>query len=349
MSTIKIGVVGPKTGPLSDMASMLFTGAGQAIKDINAKGGVNGKLFQAYEYDDAGDPRQAIAVANEVVNDAVHLVVGHMTSASVSTVSNIYEDEEVLLVTPGATARDITTRGFQMMFRTMGSDAGQASNAVSQIIEYVKPEVIAVVHDKQVYGQGLAEAVRQGLKAKGVQADFFEAVNPGDKNFSSLIAKLKQRQADLVYYGGYYPELAQIMRQAQAAGLHAKFMAGDGAFSDSMQQIAGKACEGLMATVPRLTSQDPKNRELTERIRANAKNPGGIYVLPSYAAVQLIAQGIAAAGSVEATKVAQAIHAGSFDTVLGALTFDDRGDTREAEFEVRKMHYDASAERAEQR
>lgn len=126
MSTFKIGVVGPKTGPLFDVGSMLFIGVKQAIEDINAKGGVNGKLFQAFEYDDGGEPRQAVAAANKVVNDAVHFAVGHMTSTSVSPVSDIYEDEEVLLVTPGATAPYITTRGFQMMFRTIGSDAQQA-------------------------------------------------------------------------------------------------------------------------------------------------------------------------------------------------------------------------------
>jgi branched-chain amino acid transport system substrate-binding protein len=102
--TIKIGIAGPKTGPVTQYGDMQFIGAKQAIKDINAKGGVDGKMLEAKEYDDACDPKQAVAVANKVVNDGVKFVVGHLCSSSTQPASDIYEDEGVIMITPAATA-----------------------------------------------------------------------------------------------------------------------------------------------------------------------------------------------------------------------------------------------------
>ena len=337
--TIKIGIAGPKTGPVTQYGDMQFMGAKQAIKDINAKGGVDGKMLEAKEYDDACDPKQAVAVANKVVNDGVKFVVGHLCSSSTQPASDIYEDEGVIMITPAATSPEITSRGYKLVFRTIGLDSAQGPAAGNYIADHVKPKVVAVIHDKQQYGEGIATAVKQTLEKKGVKVALFEGINAGDKDFGSLIQKLKQANVDFVYYGGYHPELGLILRQAKEKGLNAKFMGPEGVGNDSISQIAQGASEGLLVTLPKSFDTDPANKAIVEEFAKNKQDPTGPFVFPAYSAVEVIAGGIAAAKSEDTAKVAEAIHAGTFKTPTGDLSFDAKGDLKDFKFVVYEWHF----------
>ncbi|WLH91718.1 branched-chain amino acid ABC transporter substrate-binding protein [Pseudomonas sp. FP453] len=337
--TIKIGIAGPKTGPVTQYGDMQFTGAKQAIKDINAKGGVDGKMLEAKEYDDACDPKQAVAVANKVVNDGVKFVIGHLCSSSTQPASDIYEDEGVIMITPAATSPDITSRGYKLVFRTIGLDSAQGPAAGNYIADHVKPKVVAVLHDKQQYGEGIATAVKQTLEKKGTKVAVFEGLNAGDKDFSSIIQKLKQANVDFVYYGGYHPELGLILRQSQEKGLKAKFMGPEGVGNDSISQIAQGASEGLLVTLPKSFDSEPENKAIVDAIKADGKDPSGPFVFPAYSAVELIAGGIKAAKSEDTAKVAEAIHAGTFKTPTGDLSFDAKGDLKDFKFVVYEWHF----------
>ncbi|TFY91710.1 branched-chain amino acid ABC transporter substrate-binding protein [Pseudomonas kairouanensis] len=337
--TIKIGIAGPKTGPVTQYGDMQFIGAKQAIKDINAKGGVDGKLLEAKEYDDACDPKQAVAVANKVVNDGVKYVIGHLCSSSTQPASDIYEDEGVIMITPAATSPDITARGYKLIFRTIGLDSAQGPAAGNYIADHVKPKVVAVLHDKQQYGEGIATAVKQTLEKKGTKVAVFEGLNAGDKDFSSIIQKLKQANVDFVYYGGYHPELGLILRQAKEKGLNAKFMGPEGVGNDSISQIAQGASEGLLVTLPKSFDAEPENKAIVDAIKADGKDPSGPFVFPAYSAVELIAKGIEAAKSEDTAKVAAAIHAGTFKTPTGDLSFDAKGDLKDFKFVVYEWHF----------
>ena len=337
--TIKIGIAGPKTGPVTQYGDMQFIGAKQAIKDINAKGGIDGKLLEAKEYDDACDPKQAVAVANKVVNDGVKYVIGHLCSSSTQPASDIYEDEGVIMITPAATSPEITARGYKLIFRTIGLDSAQGPAAGNYIADHVKPKVVAVLHDKQQYGEGIATAVKETLEKKGTKVAVFEGLNAGDKDFSSIIQKLKQANVDFVYYGGYHPELGLILRQAKEKGLNAKFMGPEGVGNDSISQIAQNASEGLLVTLPKSFDADPANKAIADAIKADGKDPSGPFVFPAYSAVELIAKGIEAAKSQDTDKVAAAIHAGSFKTPTGTLSYDEKGDLKDFKFVVYEWHF----------
>ena len=337
--TIKIGIAGAKTGPLTQYGDMQFSGAKMAIEQINAKGGVDGKKLEVVEYDDACEPKQAVAVANKVVNDGVKFVVGHLCSSSTQPASDIYEDEGIIMITPAATGPEITNRGYKMVFRTIGLDSAQGPAAGNYIADHVKPKIVAVVHDKQQYGEGIASAVKKTLEDKGVKVAVFEGINPGEKDYSSLIGKLKQANVDFVYYGGYHPELGLILRQAKEKGLNAKFMGPEGVGNDSISQIAQDASEGLLVTLPQAFDKDPANQPLVEAFAAKKEDPSGPFVFPAYAAVEVIAQGIAQAKSEDPAKVAEAIHKGSFKTPTGELTFDEKGDVKNFKFVVYEWHF----------
>ncbi len=120
-----------------------------------------------------------------MVNDGIKYVIGHLCSSSTQPASDIYEDEGILMITPAATAPELTARGYKLILRTTGLDSDQGPTAAKYILDKVKPQRIAVVHDKQQYGEGLARAVQDGLKKGGANVVFFDGITAGEKDFST--------------------------------------------------------------------------------------------------------------------------------------------------------------------
>lgn len=339
--TIKVGIAGPKTGPVTQYGDMQFMGAKQAIADINAKGGVDGKMLEAKEYDDACDPKQAVAVANKVVNDGVKFVVGHLCSSSTQPASDIYEDEGVIMITPAATSPEITSRGYKLIFRTIGLDSAQGPAAGNYIADHVKPKIVAVLHDKQQYGEGIASAVKKTLEEKGTKVAVFEGLNAGDKDFSSIIQKLKQANVDFVYYGGYHPEMGQILRQSRAAGLKTQFMGPEGVANVSLSNIAGASAEGMLVTKPKNYDQVPANKPIVDAIKAKKQDPSGAFVWTTYAALQSLAAGLNQ--SSDPAAIATWLKGNTVETVMGPLSWDQKGDLKGFEFGVFTWHANGTA------
>lgn len=328
---IKIAVVGAMSGPVAQYGDQEFTGAEQAVADINAKGGIKGNKLQIVKYDDACDPKQAVAVANKVVNDGIKYVIGHLCSSSTQPASDIYEDEGILMITPAATAPELTARGYKLILRTTGLDSDQGPTAAKYILDKMKPQRIAVVHDKQQYGEGLARAVQDGLKKAG-QTWSSSTGSPPVKDFSTTVARLKKENIDFVYYGGYHPEMGQILRQARAAGLKTQFMGPEGVANVSLSNIAGESAEGLLVTKPKNYDQVPANKPIVDAIKAKKQDPSGAFVWTTYAALQSLQAGLNQ--SDDPAEIAKYLKGATVDTVMGPLSWDQKGDLKGFEFGV---------------
>lgn len=341
---IKVAIVGAMSGPVAQYGDMEFIGAKQAIADINAKGGVNGDTLVGVEYDDACDPKQAVAVANKVINDGIRYVIGHLCSSSTQPASDIYEDEGVVMITPAATNAGLTTRGYKLIMRTTGLDSDQGPTAAKYILDTIKPARIAVIHDKQQYGEGLARAVQDSLKKSGGNVVMFEGVTAGDKDFSTLVARLKKENVDFVYFGGYYPEMGQILRQSRAAGLKTQFMGPEGVGNASLSNIAGAASEGMLVTLPKRYDQVPANQAIVDALKAKKQDPTGPFVWTTYAALQSLVTGMERSKSDEPEKIVENLKSGApVPTVMGDLSWDAKGDLKGFEFGIFKWHADGSS------
>ncbi|MBV5096050.1 high-affinity branched-chain amino acid ABC transporter substrate-binding protein LivK [Tenebrionicola larvae] len=345
---IRVAVVGALSGPVAQWGEMEFNGARQAIKDINEKGGVKGNKLTALEYDDACDPKQAVAVANKIVNDGIKYVIGHLCSSSTQPASDIYADKGILMITPGATNPELTQRGYDTIMRTAGLDSAQGPTAAKYILDHVKPQRIAVIHDKQQYGEGLARSVRDGLKQGNANVVFFDGITAGEKDFSALLARLKKENIDFVYYGGYYPEMGQMLRQARAQGLAIQFMGPEGVGNTSLSNIAGDAAQGLLVTMPKRYDQEPANQAIVAALKAQKKDPSGPYVWITYAAVQSLATALERSNSAEPQDLVKDLKAHGAKTVIGPLSWDEKGDLKGFEFGVFRWHADGSSSVAAQ-
>ncbi|MGN6459354.1 MAG: ABC transporter substrate-binding protein, partial [Achromobacter mucicolens] len=202
--TIKIGVVGPTTGAVTQYGDMVREGVDTAVERINAAGGVNGKKLETVVIDDGCEPKQGPNAANRVVNSKIGFVVGHVCSGATIAAADIYNNEGVVMVTPSATSPALTDgKNYEFIFRTIGRDDQQGPAAAKFILDKIKPKKVAVLHDKQSYGQGIATAVKNDLEKGGVAVAVFEGINAGDSDYSAVITKLKSQGVDFVYYGGY--------------------------------------------------------------------------------------------------------------------------------------------------
>jgi len=340
--TVKVAIAGPVTGPVAQYGDMQFAGGGVAVDLLNQAGALSGKQIEAVVYDDACEPKQAVAVANKIINDGVKYVIGHLCSGATQPASDVYEDEGVLMITPASTNPDITTRGYGLIFRTIGLDSDQGPTAARYIINSVKPERVAVIHDKQQYGEGIATSVKQELEAAGTKVVAFEGVTAGDKDFSALIAKLKKENVDFVYYGGYHPELGLILRQSAEKGLDATFMGPEGVGNKDISAIAGPASEGLLVTLPKKYDLDPANKPIVDALVAKGEDPTGPFVWTAYAAMQSIVAGVNGAGD-DPEAVAEYLRNNSVDTVMGPLQWDEKGDLKGFDFGVFTWHADGSS------
>jgi len=339
--TLKIGIAGPMTGTVSQYGDMQFQGTHAAIELINKAGGINGTMIEAVEYDDVCDPKQAVAVANKVVNDGVQYVVGHLCSSSTQPATDVYEEEGVLAVTC-STNPSITARGYEMIFRTIGLDSDQGPTAGRYIIDNVKPKRVAIIHDKQQYGEGIAMSVRETLVAGGVEVVVTEGVTAGDKDFSSLITKLKRENVDFVYYGGYHPELGLIMRQSHATGFKPTFMGPEAVGNKEVSAIGGEASEGLLVTLPARYDLLPKNKAVVDLMKSKGQDPTGPFVWTSVAAVQAMVDVMRRVGTDDASKVAEGLRGNTIDTAMGPLTWDEKGDLVGFEFGIYEWHADGT-------
>ena len=340
---IKIGVVGPTTGALTQYGDMVREGVDTAIERVNAQGGINGKKLEAVLIDDGCEPKQGPVAANRVVNDKIGFVVGHVCSGATIAATEIYNNEGVVMVTPSATSPAVTDgKKYDFIFRTIGRDDQQGPAAANFILQKIKPTKVAVLHDKQSYGQGIATAVRDTLSKGGVSVAVFEGINAGDSDYSAVITKLKSAGVDFVYYGGYHPEMGLLLRQASEQGLKAKFMGPEGVGNPDINAIAGPAVEGMLVTLPADFTQNPANADIVKAFKDKKRNPGGAFQLTAYSATQVIADAIKGSGSTDPGKVADYLHKNSFDTPIGKVSWNKQGDLNNFEFEVFTWHKDGS-------
>jgi branched-chain amino acid transport system substrate-binding protein len=342
--TIPVAVAGQMTGSEAALGHQMKNGAELAIADINAAGGVLGRQLVLQVADDACDPKQAHSVAERLVGDRVVFVVGHGCSSSSIPASDVYADGNVLQITPSSTNPMFTERKLWNVLRVCGRDDQQGLVAADYIAKNFKGKNIAILNDKTTYGRGLADETRKALHKAGITERLFESYSTGDKDFNAIVSRLRRDNIDLVYVGGYYGEVGLILRQMHDQGLKTVLMAGDAINERAFASIAGPATEGTLFTFGSDPRNKPTAQAVVEKFKARNVAAEG-FTLYTYAAFQVWAQAANKIGSIDPKKVSAAIKAGEWDTVLGKLAFDAKGDLKAIDYVV--YRWDATGDFAE--
>lgn len=322
---IKIATAGPMTGQYASFGEQMRRGAEMAVADLNAAGGVLGEKVVLEIGDDACDPKQAVAVANKFVADGVSFVAGHFCSGSSIPASKVYEEEGVLQISPASTNPKLTEEGGDNVFRVCGRDDQQGIVAGNLLADEFGSKKVAILHDKTAYGKGLADETKAQLNKRGITEAMYEAYTAGEKDYTALISKMKAAGVDVMYVGGYHTEAGLMVRQAREQGYNVQLVSGDALVTDEYWKITGDAGAGTLMSF----SPDPRKNAVAApvvaKFRAQNYEPEG-YTLYTYGAIQAWAQAVTKAGSTDLDKAIASLRSNKFDTVLGNIGFDEKGD-----------------------
>ncbi|MFT4183906.1 MAG: branched-chain amino acid ABC transporter substrate-binding protein [Rhizobium sp.] len=334
---ITIGLIAPLTGPVAAYGDQVKNGAQTAVDEINKSGGILGQKVVLKLGDDAGDPKQGVSVANGFVGDSIRFVVGPVTSGVAIPVSDALAENGILMVTPTATAPDLTKRGLTNILRTCGRDDQQATVAANYVLKNFKDKKIAILNDKGAYGKGLADAFKATLNAGGVTEAINDSLTPNEKDYSALTTKLKAAGIDLIYFGGYHPEAGLLARQLKDISVKAQIIGGDGLSNTEYWAIGHEAAAGTIFTNASDALKNPDSQTAVAALKAH-NIPAEAFTLNAYAAVQVLKAGIEKAGSADdAEAVSAALKKGdAVDTAIGKVTYGETGDLTSQSFSLYK-------------
>ena len=325
------------TGQYAAFGEQLRKGAEMAVADINAAGGVNGQKLELQIGDDACDPKQATAVANKMASDKVVFVAGHYCSGSSIPASDIYKEAKILQITPASTNIKLTddafAKGNTTVFRTCGRDDVQGLTVGTYILKHHKDKKVAILHDKSPYGKGVADETKKALNKGGLREAMYEFYNDTDKDFTALINKMKQAKIDIIVLGGYHTAGALLIKQSREQGFGAQMVGFDALEDAEFAKLGGAATDGVLMSFPPKAEDDPKNAALVKKFRDAKYEPAG-YTLFTYAAVKVWAEAANKAKSIEAAKVAAALRSGTYDSAVGPLTYDQKGDIKDPVYDI---------------
>jgi branched-chain amino acid transport system substrate-binding protein len=335
---VKIGHVGPVSGPSSHLGKDNENGARMAIEDLNAKNPqINGKpvKFVLQAEDDASDPKQGTTVAQKLVDSHVNGVVGHLNSGTSIPASKIYSDAGIPQVSPATTQTKYTQQGFKTTFRIVANDAKLGGTLGAYAVNKLGAKKIAVIDDRTAYGQGVKdEFVKGATKAKpGVQIVAKEFTNDKATDFNAILTSIKAKNPDLVFFGGMDSVGGPLLRQMKALGINAKYMGGDGLCTDALPRLSGDNAPESVVTCAEAGGVGPELQKNMDDFRARYKKKYNqevqLYAPYVYDSVMVMAQAMMDAKSADPAKYLPYLANIKYQGVTGLISFDSKGDIKD--------------------
>jgi branched-chain amino acid transport system substrate-binding protein len=303
-----------------------------AVEEINKKGLVIGgqKITLVLDtQDDAADPRTATQVAQNLVDDHVVAIVGHLNSGTSIPASKIYNDAGIVQISPSATNPVLTQQGFKTTYRLVATDAQQGPALANYAAKNLGVKSVAIVDDATAYGQGLANEFEKSVKALGLTVVSHDATNDKAVDFRAILTKIKGENPDAIMYGGMDATGGPFAKQAKQLGLRAKMLAGDGLCTENLTDLAGAATDNVICSQAGLALEKmPAGKAFQQKYEARFHQPILIYAPFTYEAVYIIVDAMKRADSTDPAKILAKMPSTDYTGVLGETTFDSKGDLK---------------------
>lgn len=327
--TFKLGLMCPVTGKWASEGLDMKNIVSMLVDKANKDGGINGHKIELVVADDAGDPRSAALAAQKLASSEVAAVIGTYGSAVTEASQSIYDESGIVQIGTGSTSIRLTEKGLKYFFRTCPRDDAQGE-AAAKIIKAKGYKSIALVHDNSSYAKGLAEATQKSLEGSGIKIVFFDALTPGERDYTATLTKLKAVNPDFIFFTGYYPETGMLLRQKKEMGWDVPMMGGDASNHADLVKIAGnEAAEGYFFISPPLP-QD-MDTQTAKTFLADFKAtynslPVSVWGVMAGDAFVAIANAMKA-GKFEAEDIAAYLHgAKDIPAITGTMGFNEKGD-----------------------
>lgn len=332
--TVKIGVPVPLSGSYSTAGKDILNGAKLAAAEINAHGGVLGKKIELVPQDDQCDADAAAQAAQTLVGKDVVAVAGGYCSSAALPELRVFHGAGLAFVMDASTNPELTEKGWDNAFRTIGRDDEQGPFAAKLMKEVLHAKKVAVVNDNTTYSKGLAENTIEALKKQGIEVVYDDAVTPGQIDYGDVAKQVAATKPDVIYYTGYYPEAAVIAMDIRQLKLPIKYLMGGDATTDpTLIKTAGASAKGMICTtapLPRFLTGAKARRFIDDYEKAYGVSPGP-YSIYEYDAIMVTAKAIADANSTKPADIVAALHKiSNFTGATGDIAFNDKGDRAKA-------------------
>lgn len=337
-------VAAPLSGFQANGGQTVLGGARLKADQINKAGGLLGYQVVVIGLDDESDSEVAVAVAEEIKaaiaqGKRVLGLIGHYNSGQTIAAMKTYKDLRLIVITPTASAMELTQQGYTNFFRVNANNATQARVDAEYLVKTLGAQRLALVYNDDPYGIDLGRLMAQELEALGARVALGLQVAVEQSTFAQELEQIKAAQPDAVFYGGYEVEAPYLVAELKEAGVDVDFLASDGAFLSATIDEAAGAAEGIY-----VSSFAPSPAQVVgeEWIRAyqeiESRNPD-TYSINGYSALAVLAEGAKKANSFDAGKVAQAIRQLHFDTPAAPIAYTAEGELQTQPiyiFQVRK-------------
>lgn len=332
---VKIGHVGPVSGPNAHLGKDNENAARMAIDELNAKGvGIGGQkvTWRLLAEDDGSDPKQGTAVAQKLVDAKVNGIVGHLNSGTTVPASKIYHDAGLVQISPATTATQYTKQKFPGAFRVVANDAKLGGTLGRYAVETLKAKNIAIIDDRTTYGQGVATEFARGARGPGVRVVAREFTSATATDYTAILTKIRGAKPDLVFFGGMDSVAGPMLKQMKTLGITARFMGGDGICTEALGRLAGDAIgEGKVVCAEAggvKGAQEGAMADFRTRFRQKTGADVQLYAPYVYDAVMVMAAAMGAAKSAEPAKYLPELKKIRYEGVTGTIQFDAFGDIR---------------------
>jgi branched-chain amino acid transport system substrate-binding protein len=337
--TIKIGLQAPLTGDFAAEGQWAKQSVEIAAKLINEKGGVLGKNVEIVVVDDASNPKDSALAAQKVIGQDLKQVIASYGSSVTAPAADLYDANKVVSVGYGCTAVRLTMdKQRPYFFRTAGRDDTQSEYFVKFATEVLNAKRIAIMHDNQDYGKGVADDAMKFMQpyidSNQVEIVYYDAITPGESDYSAVVSQIKQLNPDVWFFTAYYPEAALLLKQAREAGVTTIFVGNNSVPTPEFEKIAGvdviNGSVHLNEPMPQFLGF-PESKEFLDAYEAEYNElPGSIWAVYAADALNALVAAISKAGSTDPDQVASTLRTMTDATgITGPLLFTERGDRKD--------------------
>ena len=324
---IKLAVAVPTSGDFTAYGQPAVNAARAVAEGVNAAGGILGMQVTVIALDDQCKPEMAVNAANRAVSDKVHAVIGHICSGATKAALPIYMEANLPVLSSASTSPDLTQSGvYPNFFRTIAPGDDQSKAGVDLAVHRLGLKKIAIIHDKGDYGKSHADFAKEFVEQAKAELVLFEGITVGAVDYSAIIQKMRSAGAQAVIFGGYHPEGSKLVQQMHRRRLNIPFIGPDSIMSPEFIELAGKDITNIYATSGKDLSSLPAYRKAADQHRRLYGDKIGLFYMEAYAGAEALLHAMAKSGSLDGTKIMQAMRADYVDTPLGRIKFDAKGD-----------------------
>ena len=332
---IKIGHIGPTSGPQAHFGKDDENGVRMAIEDLNAKGmEIGGKKvkFVLVAEDDVADPKQGTAASQKLCDDKVAGAVAFVNSGVAIPSSKVFQDCGIPMITGAATNPDLTKPGWNTTYRVIANDNALGAALASYAAKNLKLKNVAVIDDRTAYGQGLANVFKKDAEKQGIKIVANEFTNDKATDFMAILTSIKAKKPDAIFYGGMYGQAGPMLRQMAQLGMNdVKMFGGDGICVTELAKVAAGAkplenvvCADGGASIAKM----PGGTEWKKR--HDAKFPGQFQVYSPYFydGTMLLADAMKRANSWDPKVYIPFLQKSDFSGVTSKIAFEKNGEMK---------------------